>query len=192
MGWGLVGIFLLGQKVTDIFSLLVLFLITVISFSAIVFVFYITIVGHIKGVPFAKSSQAAVKTILDLAAVKKNDLIVDFGSSDGTILIEGAKRGARAVGIEINPFLVWYCRLRVKVAGLGDRVDIRFGDFRKFPLKDADIVFLYLLPKTVRNLTEKFKNELKVGARLVSKGTPLRGWKHKKEQNNIFLYHKNN
>lgn len=143
-----------------------------------------------KGAPFAKSNKKEIRTMLDLAGINKNDLVIDLGSGDGTILLECARKGAKAVGIEINPFLVWYSRLRVKLSGLDGKVDIRFSDFRNFSLRDADIVFLYLLPKTVRNLAEKFKRELKAGARVVSKGIPLRGWKHKKEKNKIFLYKK--
>ncbi len=170
---------------------LVLFLITIISLGVVVFVLYITFIGDIYGAPFTKSNQLEIQTMLDFAAIKSSETIFDLGSGDGTLLIEAAKRGAtKAVGIELNPFLVLYSRIRLRLLGYEDKVSVKWGDFKKFSLKNADVIFLYLLPKTVNNLQEKLFKELKVGARLISNGVQLESWISEREKNNVFLYRK--
>ncbi len=172
----------------DVISIFIILLTLVISLSVIIFVLYITFIGDIFGAPFTRSSQTEIQTMLDLAQIKKGETIIDLGSGDGTILIEAAKRGAKAIGIELNPFLVWYSRLKVRLLGYHDKVSIKLGDFKKFSLKDADVVFIYLLPKTITNLQEKLSKELKFDARVISNGTIPKGWKIVKEKNYIYLY----
>lgn len=176
----------------DAIYIIALFLVCIASLSMFVFVLNITIIGDIKGAPFTKSSPVEIQTMLNFAAIRKNELVFDLGSGDGTILIEAAKRGANAIGTELNPFLVWYSQLRVKHSGYSDKVSIRWGNLKKISLKDADVLFFYLLPNTVRNLKEKFSRELKVNARIISNGIPISGWTPIREKNNVFLYRKVN
>lgn len=176
------------KDVVTAIYLFISFFILLLSLGVFVFVLYITIIGDIKGAPFTKSSQIEIQTMFDFAAIKKNETIIDLGSGDGTILIETAKRGAKAIGIELNPFLVWYSRMRVKLLGYEDKVSVKYGDFKKFSIKDADVVFLYLLPKTTNNLQKKLTRELKFGARTISNGAHLEGWIPEKERNSVFFY----
>jgi spermidine synthase len=58
------------------------------------------------------------KSILNLAfhelyQLTENDNFVDIGSGDGVVLREASKIGARAVGFEINPILVFISTLSV-------------------------------------------------------------------------------
>src|SRR5258705_9785023 len=59
-----------------------------------------------KDVIWVPTPQALVDTMLDMAKVTPEDLVMDLGSGDGSIVITAAKRGARAIGIEYNPELV--------------------------------------------------------------------------------------
>lgn len=172
----------------DLINILILILTLVISVGVIVFILYITFIGDYFGAPFTKSSKSEIQTMFDLAQIKKGETIIDLGSGDGTILIEAAKRGAKAIGIELNPFLVWYSRVRVRLLGYEEKVSVKWGNFTKFSLKTADAVFLYLLPKTLDKFQEKLTRELKVGARIISNGAKLKGWKIEKEKDNVFLY----
>lgn len=172
----------------DLINIFILILTLVISLGVIIFILYITFIGDIFGAPFTKSSRMEIQTMFDLAQIKKGETIIDLGSGDGTILIEAAKRGAKAIGIELNPFLVWFSRVRVRLLGYEEKVSVKWGDFSKFSLKNADAVFLYLLPKTLDKFQEKLTIELKVSARVISNGAILEGWKIEKEKNNIFLY----
>jgi ribosomal protein L11 methylase PrmA len=58
-------------------------------------------------VPYAPTPEIVVNRMLELAAVKPNEFVIDLGSGDGRIPIAAAKRyKARALGVDINPVLV--------------------------------------------------------------------------------------
>jgi len=60
-----------------------------------------------KIVPFVPTPQEVVEGMLELAQVKKGDVVYDLGSGDGRIVITAAKKyGVRAVGFEIDPDLI--------------------------------------------------------------------------------------
>ncbi len=60
-----------------------------------------------------------VDLMLEMAEVKKGDVVYDLGSGDGRIVIRAAKKyGARGVGIEIDPELVKLSRLNAKREGV--------------------------------------------------------------------------
>src|SRR5207237_3038015 len=56
--------------------------------------------------PFVPTPAAVVEDMLDLAGVSATDIVYDLGSGDGRIVIAAARRGARAVGIELDAQLV--------------------------------------------------------------------------------------
>lgn len=145
-------------------------------------------VGEWYGAPYVKSKKEKVAVMLEFAAIRPGEKVIDLGSGDGTLVIEAARRGAHAAGIEINPFLVWYSRFMIKRAGFKNRIPIVQGDFRKFPLSNADVVFIYLWPSTIEKLKEKLFQELKPGARIISNGFPIKGWRHIIEKDKVYLY----
>jgi len=119
--------------------------------------------------PWWRTSHKTARAICKLAKIKDEDLIYDLGSGDGTALITAAKEfGASGVGIEIDPLRYWISRIRIKNANLSDKVKVIRKNFFKQDIKDADVVFVYLVPKTLERLLPKFKKELKKGTRVVS------------------------
>src|SRR6516162_8343558 len=95
-------------------------------------------------VEFVGTPPEVVAAMLDLGGVTKEDTVYDLGSGDGRILIAAARdRGARAVGIEIEPDLVKQSRAAVREAGLADRVTVRRGDLFKQDLSPATVITLY-------------------------------------------------
>lgn len=155
-----------------------------------VFDIYVVIIGHLKGAPYVPSSRRRVKKMIELADLKPGENVVDLGSGDGKILIEVARRGCYAIGLEINPFLVWYSRWRTKSLGLSDRVKVFRKNFYTYPLHEADAIFVYLWPETVNKLVPKFLRELKPGTRVVSNAFTISGWTPIAASDNVFLYKK--
>ena len=67
-------------------------------------------------------------------------MLVDLGSGDGAIGCEAAQQGFRATGVELNPMLAWFSKLRgISQAG----ATINLGDMWKQPVSDADVVVVY-------------------------------------------------
>lgn len=162
-----------------------------VVFSALLFLVFllsITIIGHYLGAPFVRSDKKKIEIMLDLAEIKPGDVVVDLGSGDGSLIIEAAKQGAQAIGVEINPFLVWFSRTRAEFQHLGSTATLVRGNLKNYDLKGANVVFLYLWPSTIENLKEKLQHELAHGARIVSNGFPIAGWPIILEKENVYLY----
>ena len=132
-------------------------------------------------VPFVPSPEIVVRRMLQLANVRKGEVVYDLGCGDGRVLIIAAKEfGARAVGIEIRRDLYEQCLRRIKDLGLEDRVTVIHGNFFDYDLSDADVVTLYLLTSVNERLRPKLERELKPGARVVSHDFEVPGWKPSK------------
>ena len=58
------------------------------------------------GAIFLPTPPDVVEKMLTIAEVGEGDVLYDLGSGDGRIILEGTKRGARAVGVEADPIRV--------------------------------------------------------------------------------------
>ena len=174
------------------FSLAILGLeafLTLLAAGLLIFVVYAAIVGFAMGAPYVRSKKGSIGRMIDLAGISAGDVVVDMGSGDGSLVIAAARAGAQsALGVEMNPLLVWYSRLCIWRAGLGGRASIIRGNFYDFPLDSSDVAFMYLWPSTVEKLGEKMKRELKPGSRVVSSAFPIAGWDPERAENSVFLY----
>jgi SAM-dependent methyltransferase len=130
-----------------------------------------------KIVPFVPSPQVVVDKMVELAGVKKGDVVYDLGSGDGRIVIAAAKRGARAIGFEIDPELVGESRANIKKAGVQDLAEIRNQDILTVDLSPANVVTMYLLPDVNLKLKPNILNQLKPGSRVVSHSFDMGDWK---------------
>ncbi len=136
-----------------------------------------SIFEHKKIVPFVPSPQPVVDKMIELAGVKKGDVVFDLGSGDGRIVIAAAKKGARAVGFDIDPDLVAESRANIKKAGIQDAAEIRNQDILTVDLSPASVVTLYLLPDVNLKLKPNLLSQLKPGSRVVSHSFDMGDWK---------------
>ena len=135
-----------------------------------------------KIVPFVPSPQDVVYKMIDLAGVKKGDVVYDLGSGDGRIVIAAAKKGARAVGFEIDGDLVKQARDNIRVAGVQDSAEIRQQDILTADLSQASVVTMYLLPDVNLKLKPNLLSQLKPGSRVVSHSFDMGDWKPDKSE----------
>jgi SAM-dependent methyltransferase len=120
-------------------------------------------------VPYVPTPQEVVDKMLDMAKVGKNDIVYDLGCGDGRIVITAAKdRGARGVGIDLNPERIKEANANLAQADVGDRVKFIEGDLFKSDFSEATVVTLYLLPQVNAALRPQLWRQLKVGTRVVS------------------------
>src|SRR5438093_45747 len=119
----------------------------------------------------------AVRAMLDLAQVGPGDVVYDLGSGDGRIVITAAReRGARGVGIDIDPLSIWLGTENAKDARVADRVEFRQEDLFEARIDDATVVTLYLLPALNLKLRPKLLADLKPGVRIVSYTWDMGDW----------------
>lgn len=117
------------------------------------------------GAPWVPAYRRDVADILEDTKLKKGQLYIELGSGDGRLLAEAAKRGARVIGYEINPFLWVVAWLRIRHY---PEAHVYLGSFWNKDISAADVVMAFLMPKFMARLEAKVKKELKPGALFVS------------------------
>ena len=126
-------------------------------------------------VPYVQTPMEIVERMLRMAEVGKGDYLIDLGSGDGRIVIEAAKRGARGLGVDIDPSLVKHAAENAKQAGVGDRVQFLAKDIFETDLSAATVVAFYLLPEFNAKLMPRLL-KLKPGTRIVSHDGGIGDW----------------
>ena len=133
-------------------------------------------------VAYVPTTSEAVEAMLKLADVTSSDTVYDLGCGDGRIVIAAAKlRGARGVGIDINPVRVSESRANAKKAGVGKRVRFEENDVFEADIHEATVVTLFLLPELNVKLLPKLLRDLKPGTRIVSNTFDMGDWQPAKE-----------
>ena len=124
--------------------------------------------------------QEVVDKMLELADVKKDDVVYDLGCGDARIPVTAAKRyKVKAYGFDIDPERIKDSLVNVKKNKVEDLVTIQKKDIFTLDLKDASVVTLYLLPSLNVKLMPQLA-KLKPGSRIVSHDFDMQGAKPKK------------
>jgi len=149
------------------------------------------LIPALYGLPSVPTKPERIQKALKLANLQPDEVIYDLGAGDGRVLFIAVREfGARAVGLEIGPVqcaLIW---LRLTANGLGDRIQIRWENFYKVDLREADVVFVYATSKEVTKLVSHLETQMKRGARLVSISADFPEWEPSAFDNHdlIFVY----
>lgn len=108
--------------------------------------------------PFDRTPPEVARAMLKLAGLRRGERLVDVGCGDGVIVLEAAKLGAFAVGVDLNSSLVrraWREALRLGLDGL---VSLVVGDFKAVKVWDFDVVTLYLTTRGNMAVFEELLN----------------------------------
>ena len=130
-----------------------------------------------KDVMWLPTPDDMVDSMLRMAEVTPQDLLVDLGSGDGKIAIAAARQyGARALGLEFNPELVEVSRRRGREAGVMDKVEFRQADIFVADFSNASVVTMYLLPELNLRLRPVLFR-MKPGTRVSSHSFDMGSWR---------------
>ena len=128
-----------------------------------------------KNVEWIPSPDALVATMLRMAQVTPDDFVVDLGSGDGRTVIEAARLGAQALGVEYDPALVAVSRERAAAAGVSGRARFLQADLFEVDLSEATVVTLFLLPDLNLKLRPRLL-QLAPGTRVLSNTWDMGDW----------------
>lgn len=108
---------------------------------------------------------------IDFSKVKK---FYDLGSGSGNVVSRIAREypSLKCVGIEYNVTDLFWAKFKNIFSK--NKVIYKKGDFFKTDISDADIIYVYLFPEIIERLEEKFANELKKGALVITNTFPLK------------------
>jgi protein-L-isoaspartate O-methyltransferase len=127
--------------------------------------------------PFITTPPEVVERMLEMAATRPDDLVIDLGSGDGRIVIAAAQKfGARGLGIELDAALVAKSRENAQIMKVHDKVSFVQGDVLAADISRASVVTVYLLPGLMAKLQSRFIQELAPGTRIVSHEFTMAGW----------------
>ncbi|OGD56343.1 hypothetical protein A2V71_01325 [Candidatus Berkelbacteria bacterium RBG_13_40_8] len=167
----------------------------------IIFLWQISnLISVFAGSLYVKTDRVIIRKALKLAKVKRGDVFYDLGCGNGDVLTEASKLGAKVTGFEISPYYYLLSKTKIflfkqfayKCSSIYNGIDVRLKNILNVDLGKADVVYVYLLPKFLKELAPKFKKELKPKARLISIGFPVKNLRLSKKillkDRTIFIY----
>jgi SAM-dependent methyltransferase len=128
-----------------------------------------------KDVVWVPTPQDLVDTMLDMAKVTTQDLVMDLGSGDGRTVITAAKRGIRAIGVEYNPDMVQLSKRAADAERVSDKATFVQADLFTVDLSKASVITMFLLPGINLKLRPALL-DLKPGTRVVSNTFGMAEW----------------
>ena len=129
-----------------------------------------------KDVIWVPTPQALVERMLQMAATKPTDYVVDLGSGDGRTVITAAKKfGATALGIEYNADMVALAKRAAQKEGVADKAQFMQSDIFQTDFSKATVLTLYLLPSLNLKLRPTIL-DMKPGTRVVSHAFTMDDW----------------
>jgi len=127
-----------------------------------------------KDAPWVPTPQELVDTMLDMAEVSADDLLIDLGAGDGRVVISAAHRGTRAIGVELDSGLVELAKTSAAAAGVNTLTEFIAADIFEFDFSSASVISMFLLPELTLRLRPTLF-DLKPGTRIVSNTWDMRG-----------------
>jgi SAM-dependent methyltransferase len=128
-------------------------------------------------VPYVPTPPAVVNKMLELADVKKEDIVYDLGCGDGRIVITAAKRyGVSGVGVDIDPQRIKESKENARKEGVENRVQFLQQDLFKTDISKASVLTLYLLPNINLRLRPQIFRQVKPGTRISSHAFSMGDW----------------
>ena len=128
-------------------------------------------------VPYVPTPPELVEKMLDLARVTAADYLIDLGCGDGRIALAAARRGARALGVDIDPERIQEAVAAARFAQMESRVLFRRQDLFQTSIYEANVIALYLLPRINLALRPRLLTELRPGSRVVSHAFHMGDWR---------------
>ncbi|XP_056599817.1 ATP synthase subunit C lysine N-methyltransferase [Triplophysa dalaica] len=125
--------------------------------------------------PFVPATSTQIENVLKVLLTRSGSL-VDIGSGDGRIVIAAAKRGFKAVGFELNPWLVWYSRYKAWREGVHHSTSFYISDLWKVSFSQYSNVVIFGVPQMMEQLEIKLQTELHSSSKVVACRFPFPTW----------------
>ena len=135
-----------------------------------VFAYFSLVRSSLSLAPWVPTRSKDFARVQSIICLKPGQKLYEIGCGDARVAISIAKRFPEAlvVGVEISPLMYCIACARTFFSGVKN-LRIQCADALKMNLRDADVVYVYALPKTVnQTLMPKLRSELKRGSVLIS------------------------
>jgi precorrin-6B methylase 2 len=121
--------------------------------------------------PLVRSPSEVLDGALDLARCGQGDVLCDIGCGDGRMLLAAARRGSRAVGFDVNSSCLERSRAAALHEGMMSLIEVIEQDILELAghprFEAATIVYVYLQPKCIEQLTPLLSAAVAAGKRVI-------------------------
>lgn len=170
-----------------------------IGVIALTILCFIVLRGAFYGAPFVPSKNTQVLKMVQGISVKDNMVIYDAGCGDGRILFscESLLRQKnnppkKLIGIDIACGILWWAQIRKWL--LGSKSTFLCKSIWGHDFSEADVIFVYLLPKMMQRFEREVYPTLQTGAQIICNGFPLPNIpfcdSHNNKSGKVFFYTK--
>ena len=142
-------------------------LLTILIWSATEF-FNIVFRGFAPLYPFFVINPKMIEAILKIVNLKPGAVVYELGAGTARFLraVEKRQPQAKLRGIEYSMIPYLFGKLLLKKEK--SHIDLIRKNLFNVNLKDADLIYLYLMPDMMEKLVEKLKKECRPGTMVVS------------------------
>lgn len=126
---------------------------------------------------YVPTPQEVVEKALELAKVRKRDVVYHLGCGDGRVAVTAARKyGTYGFGFDIDPQRVKESLENVKKHKVERLVTIKHADVFTLDLREATVIYLYMLPSLNVKLIPQLE-KCKPGTRIISHDFDMQGVK---------------
>ena len=127
-----------------------IFIVFLVAVSLLFFILFSAFYSDFVGAPYIQNDDKVIVESLKLAKVNKETKLIDLGSGNGKVLRIAQKHfnTLECLGYELAPWPYFLSKIH-KTKTL--RKSIFDAD-----LNDVDVIYVYLLPKLLKKLSNKF------------------------------------
>jgi hypothetical protein len=118
--------------------------------------------------PFVSTKFHAILSILKELNLNGNETVYELGAGKAGFLraVEQKFKNEKLIGIEYSWWPYLLARMQTMITGSNIKM-IKKNIF-KISLKEADVIYCFLVPKMMDRLAEKFKKECRPGTLIIS------------------------
>ena len=133
------------------------------------YLLYIIGVYFFAKVPYISTSRESINEVLKNINIKSTDIVYELGCGKAQFLFEVDKKyhPNKLVGIEISPLHILYAKVKAKILKKSNMY-FYCKDFFEIDISEADIIYLYLVPKIINKIWEKIKKEAKPSCQIIT------------------------
>ena len=133
-------------------------IISLVLICLVLIVVAIFLITSLTGAPYVPTLGKYFDREIDkLYKFSRKDLVLDLGAGDGIVLDIVSKRGAKAVGIELNPILATIIRFRFRN---NPRVTAVCKNFYRYQFPDeTTVIYAFAVGNHIEPIYRKIKAE---------------------------------
>ena len=145
------------------------------AFAGIVAYFWMS--SFLFGAGYQGAPRRSVEAMFRLSRLGPEDYLFELGAGIGSVTFPAAReKSARVKAVEIEPLRCLVLRFRRALGPSADRIEIRRENMFCVDLREATVISAFLWPGAMARLRPKFEQELRPGARVVSRCHKIPTW----------------